>query len=129
MDHQTCSWWPKERWPLESPGLRVGGKLGGPYAKWNQPLETEQQLLYGGSPSEGKWSLTQFLEIDIVTLILQIFMKSGVSVQLLFWNNQVLDGCSIDTTFNRIKLLSCNCEVRNLHFENHVAGRIFDCTC
>ena len=88
MDHQTCSWWPKERWLLESPGLRVGGKLGGPYAKWNQLLETEQQLLYGGSPSEGKWSLTQFLEIDIVTLILQIFMKSGVSVQLLFWNKQ-----------------------------------------
>lgn len=58
MDHRTGSWWPKERWQLESPGLRVRGKLGGPYAKWNQPLKTESQLLYGGSPSEGKWSLT-----------------------------------------------------------------------
>lgn len=58
MDHRTGSWCPQERRQIESPGLRVRGKVGGPYAEWNQSLETEPQLLYGGIPSGGTWSLT-----------------------------------------------------------------------
>ena len=60
----------------ESPGLGVGGKLGRLRAKLNEPFETGLQLLYGGV--QVGQSSTLLLETNILILILQSLMKSGV---------------------------------------------------